>query len=133
MRVGAYPAVLHNTPVTEAFAVLRELGQTGAEINSGGFLPAPHLPITDIRAGRAAREECLGRFAEYGVTLTALNCNGDPLRPDPEVPVKHGQDVRDGSLPRNAGFKHALPNVLRHEGASHSAPTDSTASTIEKA
>jgi sugar phosphate isomerase/epimerase len=29
------------------------------------------------------------------VTLTALNCNGNPLHPDPEVRTKHGNDVRE--------------------------------------
>jgi sugar phosphate isomerase/epimerase len=31
-----------------------------AEINSGGFLPAPHLPIEPLRASQDAREEYLG-------------------------------------------------------------------------
>ncbi|MDQ1628930.1 MAG: hypothetical protein QOI54_2674, partial [Actinomycetota bacterium] len=36
----------------------------------------------------------LEQFASAGVTLTALNCNGNPLHPDPEVRERHGQDVR---------------------------------------
>ncbi len=67
----------------------------GAEINSGGFLPAPHLPVADIRSSADARQEYLGLFADAGVELTALNCNGNPLHPDPDVRDKHGRDVRD--------------------------------------
>ncbi|WP_214366885.1 sugar phosphate isomerase/epimerase family protein [Pseudonocardia sp. H11422] len=95
MKLGAYTAVLHDKPVAEAVAILADLGLDSAEINSGGFLPAPHLPIADIRASQGAREDYLGLFASNGVTLTALNCNGNPLHPDPEVREKHGQDVRD--------------------------------------
>ena len=95
MKLGAYTAVLHDKALPEALAILRDMGLESAEINSGGFLPAPHLPIADIRGSAGAREEYLGQFTEAGMTLTALNCNGNPLHPDPEVRDKHGQDVRD--------------------------------------
>jgi sugar phosphate isomerase/epimerase len=95
MKLGAYTACLHDKPVTEALRVLSDLGLDSAEINSGGFLPSPHLPIGRLRASRDAREEYLGLFAAEGVTLTALNCNGNPLDPNPEVGPRHAQDVRD--------------------------------------
>jgi sugar phosphate isomerase/epimerase len=95
MKLGVYTAVLHDRPIAEALQAIRELGLDSAEINSGGFVPAPHLPIAAIRAGQDARDEYLGLFEAAGVTLTALNCNGNPLHPDPEVRRKHGQDVID--------------------------------------
>jgi sugar phosphate isomerase/epimerase len=95
MKLGAYTAVLHDKPIAEALAALRDMGLNSAEINSGGFLPAPHLPIADIRRSQDARDEYMALFAEAGVTLTALNCNGNPLHPDPEVHDKHGTDVLD--------------------------------------
>jgi sugar phosphate isomerase/epimerase len=95
MKLGAYTACLHDKPVAEALQVLRDLGLDSAEINSGGFLPAVHLPIEEVRASRDAREEYLGLFDAAGVTLTALNCNGNPLDPNPEVGPRHAQDVRD--------------------------------------
>ena len=95
MKLGAYTACLHDKPVAEAIGVLRDLGLDSAEINSGGFLPPVHLPIDEIRSSKDAREEYLGLFESAGVTLTALNCNGNPLDPNPEVGPKHAQDVRD--------------------------------------
>jgi sugar phosphate isomerase/epimerase len=95
MKLGAYTAVLHDQPIAEVLGLLRDLGLESAEINSGGFLPAPHLPIAEIRASQDARDEYLGQFSAAGITLTALNCNGNPLHPDPQVRDKHGQDVRD--------------------------------------
>jgi sugar phosphate isomerase/epimerase len=95
MKLGVYTAVLHDKPIAEALQVIRELGLDSAEINSGGFVPSPHLPISAIRASQDARDEYLGLFDTAGVTLTALNCNGNPLHPDPEVRDKHGQDVID--------------------------------------
>jgi sugar phosphate isomerase/epimerase len=95
MKLGAYTAVLHDKPIAEALAVLRDMGLNSAEINSGGFLPAPHLPVADIRESQDARDEYMALFADAGVSLTALNCNGNPLHPDPEVRDKHGKDVLD--------------------------------------
>ena len=95
MKLGAYTACLHDRPISEALQVLRDLGLDSAEINSGGFLPAPHLPIEAIRTSAGARTEYLELFTATGMTLTALNCNGNPLHPDPEVRDKHGRDVRD--------------------------------------
>ena len=95
MKLGAYTACLHDKPVADALKILRDLGLDSAEINSGGFLPAPHLPIDAIRDSKDARDEYLGLFESSEVALTALNCNGNPLHPDPVVRAKHGQDVRD--------------------------------------
>ena len=95
MKLGVYTAVLHDRPLPEALRVIRDLGLDSAEINSGGFVSAPHLPIADIRASQDARDEYLGHFETAGVALTALNCNGNPLHPDRGVRAKHGQDVLD--------------------------------------
>jgi sugar phosphate isomerase/epimerase len=94
MKLGAYTACLHDLPLTETLTILRNLGLDSAEINSGGFLPSPHLPIEQLRVSQDARDEYLGLFRADGITLTALNCNGNPLHPDPEVREKHGGDVR---------------------------------------
>ena len=95
MKLGVYTACLHDRPLAEALEIVRELGLDGAEINTGGFVPAVHIPIDAIRSSATAREEYLGVFESAGVTLTALNCNGNPLHPDPEVGKKHAHDVRE--------------------------------------
>ena len=95
MKLGAYTACLHDKPVEEALQTLRDLGLDSAEINSGGFLPAVHLPVDAVRSSETARDEYLGLFASEGITLTALNCNGNPLHPDPEVREKHSNDLRE--------------------------------------
>jgi sugar phosphate isomerase/epimerase len=113
MKLGAYTACLHDKPLPEALAILAGMGLTSAEINSGGFLPPVHLPIEDLRASETARSEYLGLFAEHGITLTALNCNGNPLHPDPEVRAKHGQDVIDAV---ELGALLGVPRVVTMSG-----------------
>ncbi|HET7399386.1 MAG TPA: sugar phosphate isomerase/epimerase [Intrasporangium sp.] len=91
MYLGAYNACLHDKPLGEALDIIAGLGLTSAEINSGGFLPPVHLPIEALRSSEDARQEYLGEFSSRGLTLTALNCNGNPLHPDPQVP--HAKDL----------------------------------------
>jgi sugar phosphate isomerase/epimerase len=93
MKLGVYTAILHDRDLPQALDVIKNLGLNGAEINSGGFLPPRHLPIRDIMASDVKRDEYLALFSERDIKLTALNCNGNPLHPDPEVRAIHGNDV----------------------------------------
>ncbi len=109
MKLGAYTACLHDRPIGEALRLLKELGLDSAEINSGGFLEAPHLPIGRLRTSPDARDEYLGLFEERGIALTALNCNGNPLHADAHVRAKHAQDVRDAiTLAAMLGVKRVV-------------------------
>jgi sugar phosphate isomerase/epimerase len=94
MKLGAYTACLHDRPLSEALTTLADMGLDSAEINSGGFVGTQHLPITDLRTSETARSEYLDTFTQAGVALTALNCNGNPLDPDP-VGDRHAQDILD--------------------------------------
>jgi len=93
MKLGAYTAVLHDRSLPETLKVLGELGLTSAEINSGGFLPPVHIPMDDLLASAGAREDYLGQFEQAGITLTGLNCNGNPLNPLPDIGPAHAADL----------------------------------------
>ncbi len=94
MKLGAYTACLHDRSLPETLKILQEMGLTSAEINAGGFVQAPHLPIELLLSSPAAREEYLGQYEQAGIALTGLNVNGNPLNPDPEVGPKHAADLR---------------------------------------
>ncbi len=95
MKLGVYNAVLHDRPLPEALAVIAGLGLTGIEINSGGFLPATHLAtVDDILDSDTARDDYLGIFEGTGVSIAGLNCNGNPLHPNPVIGKRHAEDVR---------------------------------------
>ncbi|PRI11119.1 sugar phosphate isomerase/epimerase family protein [Leucobacter massiliensis] len=95
MRLGVYNAILHDRSLPEAIAVVRELGLSGIELNSGGFLPPVHLPHREaILASDTARDEFLGQFEGTGVQIAGLNCNGNPLHPKPVIGEAHAADVR---------------------------------------
>jgi hypothetical protein len=74
---------------------LSGLGLTRIEHNSGGFLPPVHIPTFDvILASDAARDDLLALFEGTGVSITGLNCNGNPLHPNKVIGDKHAEDIR---------------------------------------
>ena len=95
MKLGVYNAILHDRPLPEALKVIADLGLTGIEINTGGFLPAVHVPtFDDILVSDTARDDYLGIFEGTGVAIAGLNCNGNPLHPKREIGEKHAEDIR---------------------------------------
>jgi sugar phosphate isomerase/epimerase len=95
MHLGVYNAILHDRDLPAAIQVVRDLGLTGLEINTGGFLSAVHVPSSDeILASDAARDDFLAMFAGTGVEIAGLNCNGNPLHPNPVIGDAHADDVR---------------------------------------
>jgi sugar phosphate isomerase/epimerase len=95
MRLGLYDAVLHDRSLPEALDVIAAAGLTGIEINTGGFLPAQHVPtFDDVLVSDAARDDYLAIFEGTGVQIAGLNCNGNPLHPNEIIGRKHAEDVR---------------------------------------
>lgn len=94
MKLGVYNAILHDRSLPEALKVIADLGLSGIELNTGGFLPAVHVPnIDEILESDAARDDFLAIFDGTGVSIAGLNCNGNPLHPNPEIGAKHAADV----------------------------------------
>lgn len=94
MKLGVYNAVLHDRSLDDAIATVASMGLTGIELNVGGFLPPVHVPnIEQILESDTARDEFLGKFEGSGVTPAGLNCNGNPVHPNPIIGDKHGADV----------------------------------------
>ncbi len=94
LKLGAYTACLHDRPLEEALDVLQANSLTSVEVNTGGFIPAPHCPVDLLLSSEKARRDYLATFASRGMELTGLNCNGNPLNPLPGVGPKHANDVR---------------------------------------
>ncbi|MBS3182695.1 sugar phosphate isomerase/epimerase family protein [Leucobacter manosquensis] len=95
MKLGVYNAILHDRSLPQAIEIVRSLGLTGIELNSGGFLPATHIPkLGDVLDSDVARDEFLEQFADTGVSIAGLNCNGNPLHPKRAIGEAHAADVR---------------------------------------
>jgi sugar phosphate isomerase/epimerase len=99
MKLGLYNAILHDRSLEEATSFVASVGLTGLELNSGGFLPAKHIPTyDDILVSDTARDDFLGAFEGTGVGVAGLNANGNPLHPNQAIGPKHAEDVRRSIL-----------------------------------
>lgn len=94
MKLGVYNAILADKTLPEALETIASLGLEGIEINSGGFLPPIHIPVDDLLAGTVTPADYLKTFDGTGVSIAGLNCNGNPLHPDPEVGPEDAEDLR---------------------------------------
>ncbi|BDZ49807.1 sugar phosphate isomerase [Frondihabitans sucicola] len=95
MKLGVYNAILHDRPLPEALKVVGDLGLTGIEVNSGGFLPPVHIPnLDEIVASPQAAADYLGVYEGTGVSIAGLNCNGNPLHPNSVIGDAHANDIR---------------------------------------
>lgn len=95
MKVGLYLVALHDLALPAALDQMVAWGITDAEVASGGFVPTPHCPTLELIDSVDQRQEWVNQFETRGVRLTALNCNGNPLHPDPHVGPVHTQDLKD--------------------------------------
>ncbi|MFJ4296217.1 sugar phosphate isomerase/epimerase family protein [Curtobacterium sp. NPDC089689] len=95
MKLGLYNAIFHDRPLADALTAIAGNGLTGIELNTGGFLPPVHVPDIDaILVDDAARDAFLAQFEGTGVEIAGLNCNGNPLHPDPAIGPAHAEDLR---------------------------------------
>lgn len=94
MKFGLYTAIFHDRPLVAALNVVADVGLDGVELNTGGFLPPVHIPQFElILSSDSARDDFLEQFAVAGLEILGLNCNGNPLHPNPAIGDKHGADV----------------------------------------
>jgi sugar phosphate isomerase/epimerase len=70
-----------------------ECGLTGIELATGGWSSAPHIDLPHLVSSDAARKELLDQIEGRGLTLTALNCSGNPLHPGPSGAI-HDETAR---------------------------------------
>lgn len=94
MKLGVYNAILHDLPLDQALDVVTGLGLDGVELNSGGFLPAVHLPVNEIIGKPQEASRYVESFHVRGLEILGLNCNGNPLHPNPEIGPSQAEDIR---------------------------------------
>ena len=62
---------------------------TAIEVGAGGCAPHPHLDPDALLTDASARQVWLGKLADHGIKLDALNVWGNPLHPDKAIADDH--------------------------------------------
>jgi sugar phosphate isomerase/epimerase len=81
LKLGLYSDSLGQMPLPECLDFARRNGVMHVEIGTGNWSAAPHLDLGMMLESAGRRAELIEMLASRGLTLSALNCSGNPLCP----------------------------------------------------
>lgn len=84
MKIGLFTDSLADLGFEDALDWCVSQGIEAVEIGTGNFSSSPHCDLDALLSDKQAREKFLGAIHARGLTLSALNCNGNLLDPDRE-------------------------------------------------
>jgi sugar phosphate isomerase/epimerase len=95
MKIGLFTDGLRDLAFDAMLDWCAAQGIETVEIGTGNFSDAPHCNLARLLESDAARADFLGAIARRGLRLSALNCSGNLLDPDPERRSKSQRVFRD--------------------------------------
>ncbi len=128
MRIGLVTDGLAELALPEVLRTAAELGIATLEFGCGNWSPAPHLPLDALLDSGAARGDFLTQLAAHGLSVSALNCSGNPLHPG--APGRAHREVTSKTI-RLAGLL-GIPRVVLMSGCP-GGPGDANANWITTA
>jgi sugar phosphate isomerase/epimerase len=81
MRIGMVTDSLGHLPLDELLHTAAELGVEMLEFPCGNWSSAPHVNLDAMLHSEQVRAEFMAKLRGHGLTLSALNCSGNPLHP----------------------------------------------------
>src|SRR5579871_3771420 len=81
MRIGMVTDSLGHLPLDALLRTAAELGLQMLEFPCGNWSSAPHVKLDALLDSAAARQEFMAKLRDHGLSLSALNCSGNPLHP----------------------------------------------------
>ncbi len=81
MRIGMVTDSLGQLSLDELLQTAAELGIEMLEFPCGNWSSAPHVNLDAMLDSESMRAEFLAKLRGHGVSLSALNCSGNPLHP----------------------------------------------------
>src|SRR5271165_6397383 len=91
MRTGVFTALLAQMPLDDVLKKLTGLGVHTVELGTGNYPGDPHCKLSLLES-KTALKEFKQKLDDYGVTISALSCHGNPLHPD-AAGAKQNQEV----------------------------------------
>jgi sugar phosphate isomerase/epimerase len=83
VKIGLYTDSLQDLSFEAALDWIAAHGVEAVEIGTGNFSPAPHCQVDSLAGDAGAAARFMGAIRARGLSLSALNCNGNLLDPHP--------------------------------------------------
>ena len=81
MKIGLVSDCLADKSFEELLQTCKELGVEQVELGVGNWSSAPHVDLDGLLESETKRDEMKGLLADYGISISAFNCSGNPLAP----------------------------------------------------
>ncbi len=91
MRVGVFTALLAQLPLEEVLKKLKSLNISTVELGTGNYPGDPHCKLSMLDS-KTELAEFKQKLSDYGVSISALSCHGNPLHPNRDI-AKANQEV----------------------------------------
>jgi sugar phosphate isomerase/epimerase len=89
MKIGMITDSLGGLSFDEMLKASAELGLEMLEFACGNWSSAPHVNLDEMLESEGARKNFLAKVADHGLTISALNCSGNPLHPGNKGKLHH--------------------------------------------
>ena len=93
MKIGMLTDSLPHHSFDAMLDASAELGLECLEFATGNWSNAPHLNLDELLDSLPARQDFMAKITAHGLTISALNCSGNPLHPG-----AHGQRHHEATL-----------------------------------
>jgi sugar phosphate isomerase/epimerase len=100
MKIGMLTDSLADLSLDAMLDAAAGLGIACLEFACGNWSAAPHVHLDALLESAGARQEFLARIGDRGLTVSALNCSGNPLHPGAEGRRQHGITLKTFELAR---------------------------------
>lgn len=81
MKIGLVTDCLGSLSFEELLKNCKELGIEQIELGCGNWSSAPHIDLDALLESSTRRDELKGMLKDYGISISAFNCSGNPLAP----------------------------------------------------
>lgn len=83
MKIGLVTDSLAQHSLSALLTVAAEIGIERLEFTTGAWGAAPHIDLAALLESGARRRDFLAMIGDRGLSVSALNCSGNPLHPGP--------------------------------------------------
>ena len=103
MKIGMLTDSLADLPFDAMLDVSAELGIECLEFACGNWSTAPHVRLDAMLESDRERREFQAKLADRGLSISALNCSGNPLHPGAEGERQHAVTLKTFELAQLLG------------------------------
>lgn len=104
MKIGILTDSLPDLDFESMLAAAAGLKIESLEFACGNWSTAPHLQLDKLLESESSRRDFLAAISAHGLSISALNCSGNPLHPGAEGKRQHQVTLATFRLARLLGI-----------------------------